>query len=150
MFSNRGNSLVLDSGVTFSETQTMLAGTPFTTDKSTVFDLTLRWTNTTWAQGITNLSVGYYQGLSGLNSSSANDLGVSVTGFNPSFNKFAFNLSRTQNLPNKFSIHAGAVGQYTADSLLIANQISFGGPPIGTNTTGQEAEGPHCVGGGSH
>jgi cytochrome b6-f complex iron-sulfur subunit len=24
----------------------------------------------------------------------------------------------------------------------------FGGPPIGTNTTGQEAEGPHCVGGG--
>jgi cytochrome b6-f complex iron-sulfur subunit len=24
------------------------------------------------------------------------------------------------------------------------------GPPIGTNTTGQEAEGPHCVGGSSH
>jgi cytochrome b6-f complex iron-sulfur subunit len=24
----------------------------------------------------------------------------------------------------------------------------FQGPPIGTNTTGQEAEGPHCVGGG--
>jgi cytochrome b6-f complex iron-sulfur subunit len=23
------------------------------------------------------------------------------------------------------------------------------GPPIGTNTTGQEAEGPHCVGGGA-
>ena len=24
------------------------------------------------------------------------------------------------------------------------------GPPIGTNTTGQEAEGPHCTGGGHH
>ena len=25
------------------------------------------------------------------------------------------------------------------------------GPPIGTNTTGQEAEGPHCItGGGEH
>jgi cytochrome b6-f complex iron-sulfur subunit len=24
------------------------------------------------------------------------------------------------------------------------------GPPIGVNTTGQEAEGPHCVGGGGH
>jgi cytochrome b6-f complex iron-sulfur subunit len=24
------------------------------------------------------------------------------------------------------------------------------GPPIGTNTTGQEAEGPHCVGAGTH
>ena len=131
MFSNRGNSLVLDSGVTFSQTQTLLAGTPFTTDKSTVFDLTLRWTNTTWLQGITNLSVGYYQGIAGLNSSSASDLGVSVPGFNPSFNKIAFNLSRTQYLPNKFSLHVGAVGQYAADSMLIANQISFGGPPIG-------------------
>ena len=131
MFSNRGNSLVIDSGITFSQTQTLLAATPFTTDKSTVFDITLRWTNTTWAQGLTNLSVGYYQGLSGLGTSSASDLGVSVPGFNPSFNKFAFNLSRTQYLPNKFSMHAGAVGQYTPDSLLIANQISFGGPPIG-------------------
>jgi len=26
----------------------------------------------------------------------------------------------------------------------------FQGPAIGTNTTGQEAEGPHCVGGGHH
>jgi cytochrome b6-f complex iron-sulfur subunit len=29
-----------------------------------------------------------------------------------------------------------------------AGQIQ--GPPIGTNTTGQEAEGPHCVGGSEH
>ncbi|MBA3302786.1 MAG: Rieske 2Fe-2S domain-containing protein [Acidimicrobiia bacterium] len=28
--------------------------------------------------------------------------------------------------------------------------IVIQGVPIGTNTTGQEAEGPHCVGGGSH
>jgi cytochrome b6-f complex iron-sulfur subunit len=27
---------------------------------------------------------------------------------------------------------------------------SIAGPPIGTNTTGQEAEGPHCTGGGEH
>lgn len=34
--------------------------------------------------------------------------------------------------------------------LVIDTGAVFGGPPIGTNTTGQEAEGPHCVGGGSH
>ena len=34
--------------------------------------------------------------------------------------------------------------------LVIDTGSVFGGPPIGTNTTGQEAEGPHCVGGGSH
>jgi cytochrome b6-f complex iron-sulfur subunit len=32
---------------------------------------------------------------------------------------------------------------FTVDTGLIIQ-----GPPIGTNTTGQEAEGPHCIGGG--
>ncbi|HEX5366930.1 MAG TPA: Rieske 2Fe-2S domain-containing protein [Acidimicrobiales bacterium] len=37
-------------------------------------------------------------------------------------------------------------GQFTVDTGTIVE-----GPPIGTNTTGQEAEGPHCVsGGGGH
>ena len=35
-------------------------------------------------------------------------------------------------------------------SVVIDTGAVFGGPSIGTNTTGQEAEGPHCVGGGSH
>jgi cytochrome b6-f complex iron-sulfur subunit len=38
----------------------------------------------------------------------------------------------------------GRVSVDTAPAVLIQ------GPPIGTNTTGQEAEGPHCVGGGEH
>jgi len=33
-------------------------------------------------------------------------------------------------------------------SVTIDTGTVFQGPPIGTNTTGQEAEGPHCVGGG--
>ena len=32
------------------------------------------------------------------------------------------------------------------DIVVIDTGSVFGGPPIGTNTTGQEAEGPHCVG----
>ena len=38
----------------------------------------------------------------------------------------------------------------TNGNVVIDTGTVFGGPPIGTNTTGQEAEGPHCVGGGSH
>jgi cytochrome b6-f complex iron-sulfur subunit len=34
--------------------------------------------------------------------------------------------------------------------LTIDTGAVFAGPAIGTNTTGQEAEGPHCVGGGEH
>jgi cytochrome b6-f complex iron-sulfur subunit len=32
--------------------------------------------------------------------------------------------------------------------LTVNTGLIIQGPPIGTNTTGQEAEGPHCVGGG--
>ena len=37
-------------------------------------------------------------------------------------------------------------------SVVVDTGAVFGGPPIGVNTTGQEAEGPHCVGaaGGHH
>lgn len=35
-------------------------------------------------------------------------------------------------------------------SVVIDTGTVFGGPSIGTNTTGQEAEGPHCVGAGGH
>ena len=33
--------------------------------------------------------------------------------------------------------------------LVVDTKTIIPGPPIGTNTTGQEAEGPHCVGGAS-
>jgi cytochrome b6-f complex iron-sulfur subunit len=37
--------------------------------------------------------------------------------------------------------------QINGGNVLINTQLVLLGPPIGTNTTGQEAEGPHCVGG---
>lgn len=41
---------------------------------------------------------------------------------------------------DRFAVIIGAGGIVTVDSSAIAV-----GPPIGTNTTGQEADGPHCV-----
>lgn len=38
--------------------------------------------------------------------------------------------------------------EVTAGVLTVDTGQIFEGPPIGVNTTGQEAEGPHCVGGG--
>jgi cytochrome b6-f complex iron-sulfur subunit len=35
-----------------------------------------------------------------------------------------------------------------ARQLLVDTGTVIQGPPVGTNTTGQEAEGPHCIGGG--
>ena len=40
--------------------------------------------------------------------------------------------------------------EVTGGSLIVNTGLVIQGPPVGTNTTGQEAEGPHCVGGGGH
>jgi cytochrome b6-f complex iron-sulfur subunit len=42
--------------------------------------------------------------------------------------------------------------EVTAGELVVNTGVVIQGPPIGTNTTGQEAEGPHCIGAatGSH
>jgi cytochrome b6-f complex iron-sulfur subunit len=46
---------------------------------------------------------------------------------------------------DKFPLEFSAAGDVTVDTGLIVQ-----GMPIGTNTTGQEAEGPHCVGAAEH
>ncbi len=38
--------------------------------------------------------------------------------------------------------------EISGETVSVDTGTVFQGPPIGTNTTGQEAEGPHCVGGG--
>ena len=37
----------------------------------------------------------------------------------------------------------------TGDIFIVDTGLIIQGPPIGTNTTGQEAEGPHCISGGA-
>jgi cytochrome b6-f complex iron-sulfur subunit len=46
---------------------------------------------------------------------------------------------------DRFAAIVSGSGDVTIDTSTV-----FPGPPIGTNTTGQEAEGPHCIGGGAH
>jgi cytochrome b6-f complex iron-sulfur subunit len=40
--------------------------------------------------------------------------------------------------------------EVSGSSFIVDTGTVIEGPPIGTNTTGQEAEGPHCVGGTTH
>jgi cytochrome b6-f complex iron-sulfur subunit len=46
---------------------------------------------------------------------------------------------------DRFAASVDGAGNYVVDT-----GSMFQGPPIGTNTTGQEAEGPHCIGQASH
>ncbi len=46
---------------------------------------------------------------------------------------------------DRFASSLDGAGNYVVDTGALSQ-----GPPIGTNTTGQEAEGPHCIGQGGH
>ena len=46
---------------------------------------------------------------------------------------------------DRFAMSVSGDGVLTVDTGTIIQ-----GPPIGTNTTGQEAEGPNCIGQASH
>ena len=46
---------------------------------------------------------------------------------------------------DRFAMSVDAAGALTVDTGTIIQ-----GPPVGTNTTGQEAEGPNCIGQSSH
>ena len=47
---------------------------------------------------------------------------------------------------DRFAVIVSGTGDVVIDT-----GTPFTGPAIGTNTTGQEAEGPHCItGGGGH
>jgi cytochrome b6-f complex iron-sulfur subunit len=50
--------------------------------------------------------------------------------------------------PRGMDRHPAAVS--ASGDVVIDTGTLVPGPPIGTNTTGQEAEGPHCTGGGEH
>ena len=39
--------------------------------------------------------------------------------------------------------------EVSGDTFIVNTGQVIGGPPIGTNTTGQEAEGPNCIGAAS-
>ena len=46
---------------------------------------------------------------------------------------------------DRFVVSVSGTGDVSIDTL---GGAALTGPPIGTNTTGQEAEGPHCITGG--
>jgi len=46
---------------------------------------------------------------------------------------------------DRFPVEISASDEVTVDTGIVIQ-----GPEIGVNTTGQEAEGPHCVSGGEH
>ena len=63
------------------------------------------------------------------------------------FTKVGLDITRTQALPNNFSIFAAAASQYSFDRLLPAEQFTLGGPSFGQAYDPGELSGDHGIAG---
>ena len=85
----------------------------------------------------------------GLDILGATDTGTDRTRTDGSadFTKINLDITRTQPLPNGFSLFAAATSQYSFDKLLAAEQFTIGGPFFGSAYDPSEISGDHGVAG---
>jgi hemolysin activation/secretion protein len=145
---SRSSSVYVDLGLSVNRSYTTLAGQPLSNSRSSVAELTGSWALNGWLNGIQNLSLSMFKG-TGLFSPSREDAPLTDPGFTQRFTKYVGNFSRTQTLPNNFSLQFQMTGQYVpSDQKLAASEsVVFGGPFIGRGFDAAHIAGDRGLGG---
>lgn len=134
---SRQDTLFLDVGLSVNGTKTTtgIAALPadrlLSRDKTTVGEFSLSYQQNGFLNGSTTISAGVFHrfGFFGANTSTTPK--PSVIGSDIRFTRLTYSLQRTQFFPKQFSAMFQIQGQYTKDSLVSGELISFGGPAIG-------------------
>lgn len=127
----RAMSLFFDTGLALNSSKTDALGTRIIADRQTVAEATLIWQQNGWGDGITTASVSLFQGIDAFGATERTSPLASVANFDPGFTKLSWLVQRAQRLPAGFSAYALFQGQYTRDTLLSGEMVTFGGAVIG-------------------
>lgn len=135
----RAHSVFVDAGLSVNETETTLDGNSTTEDRSSVSEISLTYQQNGFLSGNTQVSLGFFKGLSAFGAYSPSDYNANITigpqpsrqDFDQRFFKQVLNVQRVQGLASNFSLLLTVQAQATNDSLLAGEQISFGGAGIG-------------------
>lgn len=144
---SRATSLFLDAGLSANRSRTDAAGVRIILDKTVVGELALVFQQNGWLGGATNVTASLFRGLPWLGSMDEDAALPSVANFEPDFTRFAFNAQRTQPLIARLSAQLAVQGQYTGDTLLSGELLSFGGPAIGRGYDPSVVAGDRGIGG---
>lgn len=143
----RATSLFLDAGLSANRSRTEAADVRIILDKTVVAELALVFQQAGWLNGTTNATVSLFRGLPFLGSMDEDATLPSVANFEPDFTRVAFNAQRIQPLVPRLSALLGVQGQYTDDTLLSGELISFGGAAIGRGYDPSVVAGDRGIGG---
>jgi hemolysin activation/secretion protein len=144
---SRANTLVLDGGLTVQDARIKALGQPLSHDQWRVADASLSWQQNGYLGGSTVTTLGIAQGLDIFGATPAGSSNISRQGAGPDFTKLTAAARRVQALIGDFSLAVSAAGQYAFTSLLIGEEIAFGGLQIGRGYDPAAIVGDHGLGG---
>jgi len=123
---SRENLLAIDGGLTIQKSEVNEAGTLLRDDWRTI-DIAVAYQNVGFLDGVSNASLDVVRGLSILGASSEHSSNATRTGGQPDFTKFSTILRRTQPLWGAFSASVTVIGQYSLNTLMLGEEVSYGG-----------------------
>ena len=129
---SRQNRVSLDAGFTWQSADVKSLDQPLTHDSWRVLDVALTYQNVGFLGGVTSVSVDAAHGLNALGAYTGGDgTPLSRTGGRVDFTKLSSILRRNQPIWGQFSASLVGQGQLAMNTLLLGEEVSFGGTSIG-------------------
>ena len=122
----RAQSITVDTGFTYQNSETDALGTQFSHDHWRVFDVALTYTQTGFWNGSTSGTFDVAQGLPWFGATPNGSPSLSRPDAHTDFTKLVANLKRIQVIYGPLNLAVNAQGQYAFEPLVSGEQIAFG------------------------
>lgn len=146
VYRSRGFTLVLDGGFTWQDAKVDALDVGISRDHWRVADVSASVSETGFLAGATSATLGLAKGLEILGASPSESAEISRALGRTDFTKLTATVRRTQLIEGGFSAGLTALGQYSFDSLIAGEEVSFGGSNIGRGYDPGAIAGDHGIG----
>ncbi len=122
----RANLLAVDGGFT-SQSSSVVSGDTSLHDAWRTIDIAFAYQNVGFLGGVTSVSLDTSHGLSVFGATDAANSNAIRAGGQPDFTKFSTIIRRQQPLWGAFSAAVTAIGQYSLNTLMLGEEVAYGG-----------------------
>jgi len=143
----RQERLSIEGGVTWQSADVHVLAAPYSHDEWRVADIGLAYQNAALFGGANTASVDLARGLDIFGASKDGSPTLSRVGGRSDFTKLSAQLRRVQTLDGPLSVSITGSGQYAFNTLLIGEEMSFGGAQIGRGYDPAAITGDNGMGG---
>jgi hemolysin activation/secretion protein len=144
---SRSSRLSLDGGFTWQSADVHALGLPFSHDEWRPLDAALTYQQTGFWGGVTGATLGIVKGLPIFDATEPGSPKLSRPGARTDYTKTTMSISRVQTIDESWSAALSANGQYSFQTLVNGEEITFGGSLIGRGYDPGAIAGDNGIGG---